>query len=157
DRLGLERVDPSWLLTDARREQLERAQGRVGLDHGDDARGTVGAVAVDARGRLAAATSTGGLVNQLPGRVGDTPVIGAGTWAWDRTRAASATGHGEIVVRGAVGSRISAWMEIGGLSLEEAARRVVHEELVDLGGEGGVIAVDARGNVALPFNSGGMY
>lgn len=157
DRLGLERVDPSWLLTDARREQLERAQGRVGLDHGDDARGTVGAVAVDARGRLAAATSTGGLVNQLPGRVGDTPVIGAGTWAWDRTCAVSATGHGEIFVRGAVGSRISAWMEIGGLSLEEAARRVVHEELVDLGGEGGVIAVDARGNVALPFNSGGMY
>lgn len=156
-RLGLERVDPAWLLTDARREQLERARGRIQLDHGDDARGTVGAVALDAGGHLAAATSTGGMVNQLPGRVGDSPVIGAGTWAWDRTCAVSATGHGEVFVRAAVASRISAWMEIGGLSLEEAARRVVHEELPELGGEGGVIAVDARGHVALPFNSGGMY
>lgn len=157
ERLGLERVDPSWLLTDARRQQLERARGRIQLDHGDDSRGTVGAVALDAKGRLAAATSTGGMVNQLPGRVGDSPVIGAGTWAWDQTCAVSATGHGEIFIRAAVGSRISAWMELGGLSLEEAARRVVHEELPLLGGEGGVIAVDRQGNVALPFNSGGMY
>lgn len=119
--------------------------------------GTVGAVARDRSGHLAAATSTGGMVNKRPGRVGDTPIVGAGTFAWDRTCAVSGTGHGEPFVRLGVAARVSAWMEIGGLPLEEAARRTLFEDLAALRGEGGLIAVDHRGELVLPFNTGGMF
>lgn len=160
--LGVERVDPAWLRTDERVAQLQRARqtGGVHLDHGGQGLGTVGAVACDVDGHVAAATSTGGMVNKRPGRVGDTPILGAGTWAWSRTCAVSGTGHGESFLRATVGARISAWMEMGGLTLQQAADRVVHEELAEIGGTGGtggVIAVDAAGRLALPFNTRGMY
>src|SRR5438874_1774647 len=118
--------------------------------------GTVGAVARDAQGNLAAATSTGGINNKLPGRVGDSPVIGAGTYADNATCAVSCTGDGEFFIRAAVAHQVSALMELRGMSLSEAAERALaHAE--KLGGTGGLIAVDKNGNVALPFNTSGMY
>ncbi len=154
---GLECVSPAWFLVPERVAQLERARerGGVSLDHGSS-QGTVGAVACDGHGHVAAATSTGGMVHQWPGRVGDTPIIGAGTFAWDRTCAVSATGHGEAFVRLGVAGRVSARMELAGESLAEAARAVL-AELGPLGAEGGLIAVDAHGTVVLPFVSAGMY
>ncbi len=153
--VGLERVDPSFFRTAERVEQLERtrAQEQAKLD----VYGTVGAVARDGAGHVAAATSTGGTVNKRPGRVGDTPVLGAGTFAWDRTCAVSGTGHGEPFVRLGVGARVSALMELEGLSLAEAARRVIHQDLPELEGDGGLVAVDAAGQIALVFNSAGMF
>lgn len=123
----------------------------------DNKFGTVGAVALDKQGNLAAGTSTGGMMNKKWGRVGDAPIIGAGTYANNKTCAVSATGHGEYFIRSVVAYDISALMEYGGLSLEEAAGEVVMNKLVDLGGEGGVIAIDKAGNIAMPFNSSGMY
>ena len=169
---GLELVDPAYFSTDGRREQLRRAQAaaRVTLDHdggGDDTPGapldesrkfgTVGAVALDARGRLAAATSTGGMTNKRPGRVGDSPLIGAGTYADDRTAAVSCTGSGEMFIRCSAAYDVCARMAYGGASLEQAAAQVVGQALPALGGRGGLIAVDARGHVSLPFNTEGMY
>lgn len=159
---GLARVDPEWFADPTRLRQLERAlaAGRVQLDHaaGDDheSGGTVGAVARDLHGHLAAATSTGGMTAKAPGRIGDSAVIGAGTWADDRTCAVSATGHGERFIEAAVAGRIAALIELAGLGLAAATDRVVHVELVASGGEGGVVAVDAAGRIAWPFNSGGM-
>jgi beta-aspartyl-peptidase (threonine type) len=152
---GLERVDPSFFVTDERLDQLARirAEEKVKLD----VYGTVGAVARDASGHLAAATSTGGMVNKRPGRVGDTPILGAGTFAWDRTCAVSGTGHGEPFVRLGAAARVSALMELAGLALAEAVRRVIQVELPVLEGEGGLVAVDAAGDVALEFNSAGMF
>ncbi len=118
--------------------------------------GTVGAVALDRCGNLAAGTSTGGFGSKTPGRVGDSPIIGAGTYAKNATAAISATGHGEYFIRFVVGHDISALMEYGGLSLQEAANKVVLDKLVREGGKGGVIAVDRDGNVAMPFNTDGM-
>ncbi len=117
--------------------------------------GTVGAVALDSAGHLAAATSTGGMTNKLPGRVGDTPVIGAGCYA-DRTAAVSCTGSGEYFIRLVVGRDVAARMRYQGASLD-AATRAVLEQVGELGGTGGLIAVDAEGNVVLPFISEGMY
>jgi beta-aspartyl-peptidase (threonine type) len=119
--------------------------------------GTVGAVALDRHGNLAAATSTGGLTNKHPGRVGDTPLIGAGCYANNHTCAVSTTGTGETFIRMVAAYDVSAQMEYGGRSLDEAAGVVVHEKLPTLGGNGGLIAVDSKGNVSLPFNTGGMY
>jgi len=153
--VGLERVDPSFFRTAERVEQLART--RAEQEAKLDVYGTVGAVARDLDGHLAAATSTGGMVNKRPGRVGDTPVIGAGTFAWDRTCAVSGTGHGEPFVRLGVGARVSALMELAGLSLAAAARRVIHDELPELHGDGGLVAVDTAGEVALAFNSAGMF
>jgi isoaspartyl peptidase/L-asparaginase-like protein (Ntn-hydrolase superfamily) len=160
--IGLERVEPDWFRTPERVEQLEqaRAEERVSLDHGGgsvDVYGTVGAVACDAKGHVAAATSTGGMVNKRAGRVGDTPILGAGTFAWDHTCAVSGTGHGEPFVKLGAAARVSARMELEGRSLDEAARLVMHADLPELQGEGGLIAVDARGEVALVFNSAGMF
>jgi len=118
--------------------------------------GTVGAVALDRQGRLAAATSTGGTMNKRPGRVGDSPIIGAGTYA-NRRCAVSATGVGEFFIRNAVAYDICARMEHLGQSIEAAARAVVLEKLAAQGGDGGVIALDARGRMAMPFNTPGMY
>ena len=118
--------------------------------------GTVGAVACDIRGNLAAATSTGGMTNKKYGRIGDTPILGAGTYADNETCAVSCTGHGEFFMLAAAAYDVAARMKYKSASLDEAARETV-EYLRDIGGEGGLIAVDARGNVALPFNSEGMY
>ena len=158
---GLEVVPPDWFATEERRAQLHRAKRRdaVVLDHDTedlDVYGTVGAVACDALGNLAAASSTGGMVNKRPGRVGDTPVIGAGTFAWNETAAVSGTGHGEPFVRLGACGRVSALMELGGLGLQDAAERVI-ADLEALEGRGGIIAVDRDANVAMPFNTAGMF
>lgn len=158
---GLEIMPPDWFGTEARRAALQAELRRRSLglpDDGDPARkhGTVGAVALDRDGHLAAATSTGGMTAKMPGRVGDSPVIGAGTWADDATAAVSATGHGEYFIRWGVGHEIDARMRWGGQSLDKAASDVV-EELGRIGGSGGLIAIDRKGNICLPFNSPGMY
>ena len=175
--LGLEMVSPDYFSTEARREQLRRALStdKAMLDHDgaalvfrpsaagaaplDEDRkfGTVGAVALDAHGNLAAATSTGGMTNKRPGRVGDSPLIGAGTYADNRTAAVSCTGTGEMFIRTAAAYDICARMAYGGLSLDAAAQQVVMDVLPAIGGRGGLIAVDARGNLSLPFNTEGMY
>ena len=119
--------------------------------------GTVGAVAVDAKGNLAAATSTGGMTNKQPGRVGDSPLIGAGTYADNATAAISCTGTGEMFIRLAVAHDICARMRYAGLSLEQACDVVVQESLPAIDGRGGLVAVDRHGNVTMPFNTEGMY
>ncbi|HEI8865727.1 TPA: isoaspartyl peptidase/L-asparaginase [Serratia odorifera] len=170
---GLEMVAPDFFFTQERFDQLHRAQaeqGRVLLDHdgaaasqagdpldADRKFGTVGAVALDALGNLAAATSTGGMTNKQAGRVGDTPIIGAGCYANNATVAVSSTGTGEIFMRSVAAYDVSALMEYAGLSLQQASDKVVQEKLLALGGSGGLIAIDRDGNVALPFNSEGMY
>ena len=165
---GLPLVGPAYFFTQHRHDQLREAlaAGRVQLDHASPApapapdpnwkKGTVGAVARDQHGHLAAATSTGGMTNKRYARIGDTPLIGAGTWA-DARVAVSCTGHGEYFIRAVAAYDIACLMEYKGLSLAEACRVVVHDKLAPAGGEGGLIAVDAQGNLALPFNSEGMY
>lgn len=147
---GAAQVDPKSLVTEQRREQLERARSRAGLepDHG----GTVGAVARDAAGHLAAATSTGGLVNKLPGRVSDSALVGSGTWADDATCAASTTGHGESMIRAAVVHEVDALMRLGGLALDRACERALAGQTVQ-GGSGGLIALDRAGRFAAPFTT----
>ncbi len=119
--------------------------------------GTVGAVALDTKGNIAAATSTGGMTNKQYGRVGDSPIIGAGTYANNKTCAISCTGHGEPFIRAVTAYDVSCLVEYKGLSLEEAMNVVVHDKLMKLDGEGGMIGADAKGNVAMVFNSDGMY
>jgi YD repeat-containing protein len=137
-------------------ELKRRAAAAADTRSDADRHGTVGAVACDAAGNLAAATSTGGMTGKAPGRVGDCPVIGAGTWADNVTCAISATGHGEFFIRYAVAHEIASRMRFLGEGLAAAAEKVV-ADLGTIGGSGGLIAIDARGNVALPFNSSGMY
>ncbi|GGK69299.1 isoaspartyl peptidase/L-asparaginase family protein [Rufibacter glacialis] len=130
------------------------------LDHSETREkkfGTVGAVALDVHGNLAAATSTGGMTNKNFNRIGDSPIIGAGTYANNRTCAVSCTGHGEFFMRYVVAYDISCLMEYKGLSLANASALVVHKKLKEHGGEGGLVAVSATGEIALPFNSEGMY
>ena len=150
DEMGVERVENSWFDTPERREAWERAKAREGED-----RDTVGAVARDVQGHLAAATSTGGLTDKRWGRVGDVPILGAGTYADDRTAALSATGKGEEFIRHGVTRAISARMALAGEGLEAAARALIHDVLAP--GDGGVIGVDGGGRIALMFNSEGMY
>jgi L-asparaginase / beta-aspartyl-peptidase len=126
-------------------------------ENGEKKFGTVGAVCMDVNGNLAAATSTGGMTNKRHGRIGDSPVIGAGTYANNQTCAISCTGHGEYFMRSVVAYDISCLMEYKGLSLREACDFVIHQKLVKLGGEGGLIAVDQNGDVHMPFNTEGMY
>jgi len=174
---GLEMVSPDYFSTEARRRQLQRALSsyKTVLDHDsaaltfrspassgapldeDRKMGTVGAVALDAQGNLAAATSTGGMTNKRPGRVGDTPVIGAGTYADNRTAAISCTGTGEMFMRTVAAYDVCARMAYAGQPLAAAAQAVVMEVLPAMGGRGGLIAVDAQGNISLPFNTEGMY
>jgi beta-aspartyl-peptidase (threonine type) len=123
----------------------------------DEKFGTVGLVALDQYGNLAAGTSTGGMTNKKYGRVGDSPIIGAGTYANNKTCAVSCTGHGEFFIRSVVAYDVSALMEYKGLSLADAANEVIMKKLVSLGAEGGLIAIDAKGNITMPFNSAGMY
>lgn len=153
---GIECVPNDWFTTERRRAELERH--RAGLARvGDEASlGTVGAVALDGGGHLAAATSTGGMTGKRPGRVGDTPIIGAGTYAADDCCAVSATGHGEFFIRAAVAHEIASLVRHRGLGVQAAADDVVHRQLVRLGGSGGVIAVGRDGSIAMPFNSSGM-
>jgi L-asparaginase / beta-aspartyl-peptidase len=119
--------------------------------------GTVGAVACDGSGNIASATSTGGMTNKKYGRIGDSPIIGAGTYANNKTCAISCTGHGEPFIRAVAAHDVNAIMEYTGSSLEEAMNEVVHRKLVKMNGEGGMIGVDAKGNMAMVFNSAGMY
>lgn len=132
-------------------------EDRVQLDHFDKKFGTVGAVAFDIHGNLSAATSTGGMTNKKFGRIGDSPVPGSGTYANNDTCAISCTGHGELFLRSVVAHDISCLMEYKGLSLKEACDIVVHDKLVKIGGEGGLVAIDKNGNIEMPFNSEGMY
>lgn len=130
------------------------------LDHSakkDSKFGTVGAVACDARGNIAAATSTGGMTNKRFGRVGDSPMIGAGNYANNKTCAVSCTGSGEYFIKGVVAYDVSCLMEYKNLSLKDAANEVIHNRLHDIGGDGGLIAVDVHGNLIMPFNTEGMY
>ena len=162
---GMERVENHLFSTTERLLQLQQAQAdnEIVLDHRAaplDERhqmGTVGAVALDLTGNLAAATSTGGMTNKLPGRVGDSPLPGAGCYANNASVAVSCTGTGEVFMRTLAAYDIAALMEYGNLSLYEACERVVMEKLPALGGSGGLIAIDREGNVVLPFNSEGMY
>lgn len=154
ERLGLEMVPEEYFFTERRWQNLQEAlaQDREGSAEGH---GTVGAVARDRHGHLAAATSTGGMTNKRFGRVGDVPVVGAGTYADDHTVAVSCTGHGEIFIRNSVSVRVSAMMEYGGSSLDEAVTEVVGAVLQP--GDGGLIAVSSDGEIALAFNTAGMY
>lgn len=156
---GFSLVPQSYFSTAERWRQLERIRsGEAGLSgHTISHVGTVGAVALDGFGHLAAATSTGGMTGKRFQRIGDSPIIGAGTYADDRSCAVSATGHGEIFIRAAVAHDICARMRFGGRSVGEAAREVIFGELAALAGEGGVIAIDAQGEVAMEFNSEGMF
>lgn len=157
---GLELVEPDYFYTEERYRQLEMAkEQKVGAvtEFWDEKLGTVGAVALDSDGNLAAGTSTGGMTNKLWGRVGDSPIIGAGTYANNASCAVSGTGHGEFFIRATVARDICAQMEYAGKSLREAADFIVMDRLVEMGGEGGIISVDNDGNIALVFNSPGMY
>ncbi len=172
---GLSFEDPSYFYTEERYAQLQRARQASGvlLDHDaanlmisksepapldpDKKFGTVGAVALDLHGNLAAATSTGGMTNKLPGRVGDTPMLGAGCYADNQTAALSATGTGEAFMRSLALHDISAQMQYLGLSLEQAANNVVMDKLPLYEGQGGIIGIDRLGNIVLPFNTEGMY
>jgi beta-aspartyl-peptidase (threonine type) len=130
------------------------------LDHSikkDSKFGTVGAVACDQEGNIAAATSTGGMTNKKWGRVGDSPMIGAGTYANNKTCAASCTGSGEFFIRGVVAYDVSCLMEHKGMTLEQASNEVINKRILEINGDGGLIAVDAKGNITMPFNTEGMY
>lgn len=167
---GMEIVNPEYFYTESRFRGLQRIKKseKTQLDHDqktaffdpyikDSKYGTVGAAALDKHGNLAAGTSTGGMTNKRWGRVGDVPVIGAGTYANNKTAAISGTGWGEFFIRGVVAYDISALMEYKGWSLQEAAREVIQNKNVELGGNGGIIAIDNKGNVAMEFNTAGMY
>lgn len=172
---GIELVDPSYFYTKRRYKSLKRAIKReeVELDHDDKGTGyledyqdpfvrdtkfgTVGCVAIDKNGNLAAGTSTGGMTNKRWKRIGDSPIIGAGTYANNQTCAVSCTGSGEYFIRGVVAYDISAMMEYKKSSLQAATQEVVQNKLKALGGSGGVIALDKQGNVSMEFNTAGMY
>jgi L-asparaginase / beta-aspartyl-peptidase len=163
---GMELVDQKYFFTQERWDALQKMKaaekarasgaGKKFVITDQDRHGTVGAVALDQNGNLAAATSTGGTTNKRPGRVGDSPIIGAGTYANNATCAVSATGDGEYFIRATVGRDVSALMEYRGLSLKEASQ-VALDKVAKLGGAGGLIAIDAQGEVALPFDTAGMY
>ena len=155
---GVELVPRSWFHTDRRWQQLEQARRGERLSAAEIGYyGTVGAVALDAAGNLAAATSTGGMTNKRWGRVGDSPIIGAGTYADNGSCAVSATGSGEFFIRGVIAHEISALMKYRGLSVAEAAHEAIQGRLAGLGGDGGVIVVDTDGNIAMEFNTEGMF
>lgn len=159
-KMGIDFEPPAYFDTEQRRKQWERVKGsqEIRLDHSEDKKyGTVGAVAVDKSGNLAAATSTGGMTNKRYGRIGDSPILGAGTFADNRTCAVSCTGEGEAFMRGIIAYDLSCLMRYQGLSLQEAADQAIFRTLKELNAVGGLIAVDRHGNIAMPFNSGGMY
>lgn len=166
---GLEIVDPSYFYTESRYKALQRVKAaedeKSARDKSafydpiikDSKFGTVGCVALDKDGNLAAGTSTGGMTNKRWGRIGDAPIIGAGTYANNATCAVSSTGWGEFFIRALVAYDISALMEYKGMTLKEAAKEVIQKKVPDLGGDGGIIAVDKNGNMVMEFNTAGMY
>jgi len=162
-RHGIKTEPDSYFFSQFRYDQWKQLQGtdEAALDHNvlskEKKFGTVGAVALDKHGNIAAATSTGGMTNKQYGRVGDSPIIGAGTYANNKTCAISCTGHGEPFIRSVTAYDVSCLMEYKGLSLNDAMHLVVHDKLLKIDGEGGMIGVDAKGNAAMVFNSEGMY
>ena len=167
---GLSIVEPSYFFTESRLNSVKRAKEKekIELDHDDkmafyDADiqnykfGTVGCAALDNNGNLAAGTSTGGMTNKRYGRVGDAPIIGAGTYANNNSCAVSSTGWGEYFIRAMVAHDISALMQYKGMSLKEAAHEVIQKKVSELGGDGGIVAVDKNGNMVAEFNTAGMY
>jgi beta-aspartyl-peptidase (threonine type) len=161
---GLEVVDTSYYFTEPRYKSLLRAKegdkdkaAYIDPYIKDYKYGTVGCVALDKDGNLAAGTSTGGMTNKKWNRIGDSPIIGAGTYANNKTCAVSGTGHGEYFIRAAVAHDISALMEYKSMSLQDAAKEVVQNKLKTMGGDGGIIAIDAQGNLVAEFNTPGMY
>ncbi|WBL25838.1 isoaspartyl peptidase/L-asparaginase family protein [Zunongwangia sp. HGR-M22] len=169
EQRGIEIVDPSYFYTENRFKSLQRLKEREAKKAGNKTAanydifiknskfGTVGCAALDKNGNLAAGTSTGGMTNKKWNRIGDSPIIGAGTYANNATCAVSSTGWGEFFIRGVVAYDISALMEYKGLSLQEAAAEVIQKKLPEMGGDGGIIAIDHEGNVAMEFNTAGMY
>jgi L-asparaginase / beta-aspartyl-peptidase len=155
-KMGLDIVDPSYFWTERRWKSLQQELLKE-QQQSDKKFGTVGAVAVDSSGNLAAGTSTGGMTNKQFGRVGDAPIIGAGTYAENESCAVPATGHGEFFIRWTVAYDIAALMKYRGMSVAEAANEMIHKTLEPVKGEGGVIVLDAKGNFAMTFNSEGMY
>lgn len=166
--MGMDLVDPKYFHTDRRWKQLQEviddekkqkdtSRSTSPHDSTDGKHGTAGCVALDEFGNLASATSTGGTTNKRYGRVGDTPIIGAGTYADNKTCAVSATGTGEFFIRTVAAASVAMLMEYKGLPLREAAEKVVFEKLKAIGGDGGLIAIDRDGNIAMPFNTPGMY
>jgi beta-aspartyl-peptidase (threonine type) len=159
---GLECVPPEYYFTETRWKALQLEKERLSTGGSDQdvpedrKHGTIGAVALDDQGRLAAGTSTGGRTAKWAGRIGDTPVIGAGTWA-DTNCAISCTGHGECFIRMAAAHDVAARMAYGGQTLQEASEEVIQKSLVRIGGTGGLIGVDSQGKVAMPVNCEGMY
>jgi beta-aspartyl-peptidase (threonine type) len=147
---GLEIVPPSYFYTEKRFNELQEILKK-------EKNGTVGCCALDKNGNLAAGTSTGGMANKRYNRIGDSPIIGAGTYANNNTCAVSGTGHGEYFIRWTVAHDISALMEYKGLTLREASELVVNDKLVKAGGSGGVVCMDKYGNISMPFNSSGMF
>ena len=157
---NITQVDEKYFHLEHRMKQLKRAQeiDKTLLDHAEDKKyGTVGAVALDIEGNLVAGTSTGGMTNKKYGRVGDSPIIGAGTYANNKTCAISCTGEGEYFLRTVAAYDVSCLIEYRGLSLQEACETVIHQKLTAISAEGGLIAIDKSGNIQLSFNSSGMY
>jgi beta-aspartyl-peptidase (threonine type) len=156
--MGITLVDQKYFYTDERWQQLQKEKAKISPAprKDEDKHGTVGAVALDKSGNLAAGTSTGGTTNKMPGRLGDSPIIGAGTYANNLTCAVSCTGDGEYFIRAVVAYNISALMELKGMPLAEAAQAAL-DKAAKLGGTGGLIAIDKDGNFAMPFNTSGMY
>ncbi|MDZ4713750.1 MAG: isoaspartyl peptidase/L-asparaginase [bacterium] len=161
--MNLRFEDEKYFYDEYRFRQYKEAlkENSVQLDHSPSIKekkfGTVGAVALDSEGNLAAATSTGGMTNTKFGRIGDTPMIGAGTYANNKTCAVSCTGNGEFFIRAVAAYDVSALMEYKNYTLKEAGEYVVNEKLISIDGEGGLIAIDKDGNICMPFNSEGMY
>lgn len=161
---GFEFVENEYFLTPEKLESFnkikaeEKAKEQSSIQRNEKFKyGTVGCAALDKDGNLAAGTSTGGIMNKRYGRVGDSPIIGAGTYANNTTCAISATGQGEYFIRGVVAHDISSLMEYKGMNLKEASKKVINEKLKTLGGKGGIIAIDRYGNIADPFNTEGMF
>lgn len=160
---GIEFADDDYFFTEYRWQQLQKIKAtekqntQIQSEYPDRWLSTVGAVALDAHGNLAAATSTGGMTNKRWGRVGDSPIIGAGTYADNRSCAVSATGHGEYFIRATVARDICARVQFQGVDLAVATDAVINQQLRDMGGDGGVIAIDRKGNIVLTFNTPGMY
>ena len=165
EKMKIEFASDEYFFVQNRYDQLLQAKesDSIILDHTvtntttTNKKGTVGCVALDVNGNLAAGTSTGGMTNKKYGRVGDSPMIGSGTYANNNTCAISCTGHGEYFIRSVVAYDISCLMQYKGLSLKQACDAVVYKKLVAIGGEGGLIALDRNGNIELPYNSEGMY
>lgn len=154
--------NPEYFYDEVRYQQWQgiKDSDSFELDHSvkkDGKFGTVGAVACDINGNVAAATSTGGMTNKKWGRIGDSPIIGAGNYANNKTCAVSCTGSGEFFIRGVVAYDVSCLMEYKGMSLQDAAAEVIYLRIIEIGGDGGLIAVDSEGNIAMPFNTKGMY